>query len=484
MRNRSDSDGQCAVFKEINRQLIQVGNDFGITEDGGTGPTTELISTNRVIHWGNDLLALNHNTIFKFDVLAGGSGGTGDWETFYTFADRNVSALQAYVMGWTPSSIDGSGVLVTAYPSDNNLDSVIFVKIDKDLNVTEGPQVTHAATNFNLNENNFVSPTPYRNQIIFTQRIGNGYIFSYDLKADILTRITPSDYSGSANPGRSQIVIMRDKPFLIDQGVGQNIGIWRLEGVSAPRVGIIPIGTHRVGGDGCYASIDINDKLYVCGAIGPFAGDIRLFEIIFDSSNNVSTVNDISSLLPTEITTLVPGEVSQAMWRVDNISNGPENLVYELELSRGGSNTRSLFEWINAPTGVLSFIGNTMTGREFSWIDVTEGSPSPFVWSGSGTLNVSQPCLALNLDGLTIDCDFEVFGSVGASGISLELYFDKEGEIDSTRGAISSTTLGVLAGNRVTGLSDGDKLTVGWSAVADGIVTGDNPKLHGRVFIP
>ena len=97
---------------------------------------------------------------------------------------------------------------------------------------------------------------------------------------------------------------------------------------------------------------------------------------------------------------------------------------------------------------------------------------------------MSNPNLSLNADGITIDAEFEVSGPTGMSGIALELYFNKEGELSDTRGTINSTTVGVLVGNTVTELTVGQRPSVNWAAVDDGIVTGDNPKVNARVFIP
>ena len=502
MRNRSTTAPQCAVFKEINRQLIQIGNDFGTSE--GTA-VTKMRCENRAIHWENDVYAVNHDTIYKYDVLAGGSGGTGDWEPFYTFADKHVNANSIpAVMGLIPCSIDGSGVLCTAYPTTNvSNDHIRVVKIDKDLNVTEGPEVLRSSSAlFTVNNNQWASAQSYRNEIIWGINDGVYATYSYDLKTDALTRIIPPDFTSSAGPGTSQYAVLRDTLYFVHQqdradvgGVEKYIGIWRLDGGISTNVGYITSVIHHPRFDGCLALMAFNDKLYLCGSVnGTSYG--ALYEIEIDANGLAAPISptavttNLSSLLPGALTSTWTGGFKnhfKTLWRIDSITTGPENPIVELEVSTNGDadGTRGLWTWNTAPTGNnWTFQGNVMNGRQFSWVNVMAGSTSPYMWAGSGVLNAQQPCLSISSDALAIDVQTEIFGTPGQSGISLEVYFDKEGETVETKGKIAAPTKGVLVGNTVTNLAVGDILSVRWEAVSDGIQPGDNPKVALKVSRP
>ena len=133
-RVASTPDSQMAVFKDIDRQVVQIGEDFGTDESIGSMPVTKRF--NRCIHWQNDLYFIGRDRIWKYDVEA----NTG-WQSFHIF---NTSYAAGHPhpnkLGFTPCSIDGSGVLVTGYGS--SVTQMRLIKIDEDGNVTETPPFT------------------------------------------------------------------------------------------------------------------------------------------------------------------------------------------------------------------------------------------------------------------------------------------------------------------------------------------------------
>jgi hypothetical protein len=483
MRNASQTLPDCAVFIDLDGQLVQVGADFGVSEDD---TTLAQKTFNRVIHWKNDLYAINNKTIFKYDVAF----GSGTWEVFYTFANPSVLAKTTYTMGFVPCSIDGSGVLCTAYPTNDTPDDTFrVVKIDKDMNVTEGPAInavfgtTHEFDDVDVSH--FIAPLSWRNNLIWrtaTDASAPDHIDVYDLKTDMYTKSIIADNSSTSNT--SQFVILRDKVYGIEREItSSDVQLNRLEGASFIDSGEITTDNYIYAEGGGGGMVVINDKIYVLMLTAGAPSQYRLFELTINVAGNISLVTNISSLLPSSITSLTSTN-GTTRFRVDNTTNGPENPIYHVEIANGTNAGISLYEWIDAPSGDIVFIASRMTAQEFSHIQATDGSSGPFIWSGSGTFNVSQPCLSLSLDALAMNMDVNIYGSPGATGISLEFYFDKQGEFDSTRATISSTSVGVLNSNTVEGLIVGDMVSVRWEAVTDGIVTGDNPKIHGRVFRP
>ena len=171
--------------------------------------------------------------------------------------------------------------------------------------------------------------------------------------------------------------------------------------------------------------------------------------------------------------------------RIDPVTNGGVDPIYEMVIKATNSegNSSLIYRWNNAPTGMLSLTERGMDDYRFSTISTANGTGGGFIWSGSGTLNVSEPCLSVN--GPNVNAEFIVYGS-NQTGVSLQLLYSKEGENTTDRGTIISTTEGSITANTVTGLvADGiTKVVVEWTAVLDGIVGGDHPKVSARVFIP
>ncbi len=496
MRTGHATEPQCAVFKSINRQLIQVGNDFGTTEVGAVSDGGASRPYNRVIHWENDLYAINKDTIFKYDVLAGGSGGTGDWEIFYTFLQYSSIAEDYDTMGLIPCSIDGSGVLCTAYATTTfEAAGLRVVKIDKDLNVSEGAvfDMSYGTTeSFNrTTTGNFTNPCSYRNLLMWDmsngspgETEGTAQVHVYDLKADTIVR-----YAVGRRRGSCQFAVLRDTVYRIGiDAVSDDTSLYKFTGGGWSDVGLISTTNNAVEIDGSNSLIAINDKLYTLVWSGvTTTRHWEFYELTIDSNGDLDSVTDIASLLPTAVSGFVATDARQnSTFLVDHITDGPDNPIYFLDLAfGGGTSANNQYIWNNAPTGLITFIANSMDRKGYGQPISAHGTYGSNILSGSGTLNVSQPCLSLNLNGLDIDAQVTVYGS-STTGVALEIYFDKEGEHPNSRGTISSTTLGSIVGNRVVGLTADNttKFTVAWAAVTDGIVPGDNPTVAARVFVP
>lgn len=502
MRNRSSSHAQCAVFKDSDRQLVQIGNDFGTTEtDITTAPSNRC--GNRAIHWGNDILAINGDTIWKYDTLTQGSGGTGDWEIFHQFSSYNGSAQTLYNAGLIPCSISGSGLLLTSYPHSAGAGQSAYVRIYGDGTVEEMPAISYGGGGDHDNQitsnGMWLSARHYQEQLIYGNRSFIGRQYVYDIATNTHFTRSPKSYGGSAIPGRSQIAIMRNKAFSIDQTgtstageggdqTGSDVGIWKWDiGPSfddqvrqvRPDCEVTGGQNHSTDQDGSYAQIEINGKIYLFGANGGNT-TYQLWEIDLDQGEPFDLVSsvDISSLLPAAITSINPASHWKALWRVDTITNGPENPIYEIEFTDGANTARRVFSWDTAPTGSgWTSKGSAMTGREFAWIDAVDSGPYSLA-----AINVSQP--RLTVKNIAVSAEYEIFGpSALAGSISLELYFDKNGELTQTKGTILSTDKGTLNGNTVEGLSPGDIVTVRWDAVGDGVLSTDRVKVNGRVFV-
>ena len=489
MRTNSTTHSQCAVFKEINMQLVQVGSDFGTDED-----TTNVCKNyNRVIHWENDLYALNGDNIWKYDVA-----NSGDWGLFHAFATPQAHIVsKAKKIGFTACSIDGSGVLVCGYPSVSNLNVLKIVTIDKAGNVSEGPEFT--VTEFNSQATDAalgMSAVSWRNSIVFKTSVGSSsaYFKMYDLKTNTLTNIlTPStQYMHFHN---DQTCVAKDKVYTC--GYQQ----FNVPGALLQRIdGNVSVAIATIGGEQhpntafaySYGSAlcNIGDKLFCFIPVQTNAGTPGVagwdcFEITLDDNGNyISHANVTSIVIPSPMN-IQNTTSSCATVRIDTVSNGPGNPIYELLVANtnaeGGS--LDLYRWNNAPSGQLSLVDAGGDAKRFSLVATADGTGGGRIWSGSGTLNASQP--NLSLDGGVINAEFTVYGD-NQPGVSLELLYSKYGGVCDSSGTIVSTTLGTIVGNKVTGLTADNttSFVVGWSAAVDGIVPGDNPKVAARVSIP
>ena len=140
-----------------------------------------------------------------------------------------------------------------------------------------------------------------------------------------------------------------------------------------------------------------------------------------------------------------------------------------------------LYRWDNAPFGNITFVENGLEGYKFSKINSIAGG-SERIWSGSGSLNISQPCLAIN--GPNIEAKFKVWGSA-QSGVSAQLLFNPDRDPTMTLGTLVSSDVGTVVGDTLEGLvaDNVTEITLVWAAALDGVLTGDNPRVALRVFI-
>ena len=485
MRRLSADHAGVAVFQEIDGEMIQIGDDFGV---GESSASENGLAQNRVIHWGNDLYAINQDFIYKYDV-ANPSG----WNAWYTFANPRVGDIPKMCkLGFTTASVEGSGVLVCGYvPVTAN--RIRFVLIDKDLNVTEDEHiVTFAATDNRTILAN--SALLHRNSVFFkldNQGGGATVIYEYNIKEKTLAGLSPSNGIG-IRYSNAQMCIVNDN--LYDCGYPVfGFGPPKLRRKSGTfMVEIAAIGSQEhANTDSPWvfgsAMTEIDGKLYFINP-GGANGDGRgwqAFEITLDADGDyASHVNITSGILPADLISTNNTKAGSVI-RIDNVTNSGIDPIYEMVLHKTGSQGVSSFvyRWNNAPTGMFEFVAHTLDDQRFSRISTNNGTGGGQIWSGSGTLNASQPCLTVV--GANIDAEFVIYGA-GQSGVALELLFDKGGGNPQTIGTIVSATAGNVVGNRVENLvADGvTKVTVRWAAAIDGITEGDHPKLAAQVFIP
>lgn len=476
LRHQSTPDSTAAVFKEIDMQVVKIGSDFASDE-----PTLTTVACNRVIHWENDLYAMVNSQIWKYDVA-----NSGDWGLFYSFASPHANDIG---VGLTPCSIDGSGVLVCAYggPATNQLR---IVKIDKDGNVSEDSPFVPSTVNWGAGSYNY-SPVSHRNTLVWmaVSNNSNYKMQTYDLKAQSVVQSDfPASWS-SQPPGSdlNQLCIAQDNIYMA-------ISPYQAPPILVKRVGSSLIDQGNLDSNILHTGFtnpywgqslcEVDGKLFAFLA-DENGGGFEAIEIHLDSNGDMTTSYDVSSIiLPASLSSYATNSTTSSMIRVDNISNSGLDPVYELLVyanhTEGG--TVDLYRWSNAPSGQLVLVGAGLDAVKFNRINSNDGTGGERIWSGSGVINASQPDLSINSS--DIDAEFTIFGA-GQTGVFLEIFYDKEGEVCETRGTIASTSHGTLVNNAVSGLAaDGTtKVTVKWSAAADGIVSGDNPKVAARVFI-
>jgi hypothetical protein len=288
----------------------------------------------------------------------------------------------------------------------------------------------------------------------------------------------------------NQMCVLEDNLYIAVYGTSQPFELWKAQGSAWVNAGVIDASTHGAGGQlhGGGALCAVSGKLYSFNhRVGADSWTAR--EITLDSAGNLLSSVDVSSIvLPASLLALNTQPQSLGQIRIDTVTD-PLNPIYELlisEVNNEGENMH-LYRWENAPSGQMTLVAQGMDAVRYTTISTNDGTGGGRVWTGSGTLNVSQPCMSINLNAVEIDAEFTLYGPLPVvSGVSMELYFDKDGGVCESRGTIVNTSHGSLSGNAVVGLTADNitKVTVGWAAVTDGIVSGDNPTLAARVFVP
>lgn len=493
VRNNSSVHANVAVFKEINMQLSQVGTDFGTTEHSTPIGQPAYPAENRALHWQNDLYCVNYNTLYKWDTAA-----NGPWAAFYAFTSPDGAVRQR--CSPTACSIDGVPYMVTGYST--NTTTFRLAKIDKAGAGSLEPattRTTHITSPYTtggvgLQYHCFGSPISYRNSIAWVDVVSAGqqgagaqYITVYDLKTNTATSPNAGE---TLHAARTQLCVHKDKIYatFVDTATS-TVSLWRVDGGVLTNAGSLGF-TNTYGGPSSTVSpsfglVSLNDKMYALFLSGSGSnGTWKLIEVTIDSTTkDITSTVDLSSKLPSAMTSLSSRGEEGASFRVDNLTNTGDPI---LEIQWGGNrelDTISLYRWGDIPTGNIIFVDAGLDGWRYCRQFNDDGT-SDRVWSGSGTINASAP--TLTLAGSNITAEFTVHGA-SQSGISAHLLYTKESNIVAATGTIASTDVGSVDpdGKTITGLTADNTtaVTVSWEAALDGITSGDNPKVAIRVFI-
>lgn len=479
MRYRGAAFSQNAVFKEVNRQLTQVGGDFG-TKAPDTNTRHSFNSDNRVVNWNNDLYAVGVNGIWKYDVAAG-----GPWTLASTFTGRNTNAIADTMrLGLTTASLNGEPRLITAYPRNTANTDVVFRWVTTSGTFGSSPVVTLPSFNAITANDGLGECISYRNSIVFG---GEDRIYEVSLEDwSVSTAVTSVSQWGSS------FIVFRDR--VLELRVNGNFwDLYRKDGTTATLIQRLGNGAGGINGfarSNRGAIIQVDDNTLVCFVFidGNAGGEEshRCIALEFPPDSWTPTVTEVTSqVMPPELRSVSTLErTSRITARLDLISSTPNNPVYELEFYRNATaegNSVSLYKYVPTSGTQLEFIDSGLDGFNYSSISMAE-TCGKNIWPGSGTINVSPP--TLEVDGANINATFDIFGPASLSGqVALEVWYDKEGFSTTSRGSLQSTDVGSLSGNTVIGLSPGDTVTVVWRAAIDGIGVVDNPKVAGLVYV-
>lgn len=491
---RGIDETQMSAYKEVNGQLFQIGDKFGaMLPSTFTGQWNE----NSIALWNNKIYAMDRTAVWEYDVST-----NGPWQSGHILSDRNVSATQieSQRMGFTPCSINGSGVLVTAYCAIGGTNKNFrVVKIDLDGNITEGPStllVSHVGFS-SANQNKFASAGSYRNSVFFMDA---GSIVDYNLETDTITEAD----AGTTNCIGSACVF-RDKIFF-SRANGSNRYIYRKDGSTATLIWTSGVdGTCQISAKNLLMTHEDSLLYLYCVPFTP--APLTIVETIkLDFAPGA-----ISSPVASDITS----EVWGTQWRDSVLSDanetrnarfhvqesidegGPSNPAYRISTTRtetaGGPNPLGFSEQENQmlwsfvpPTGRLQIVGAGMNSYGFSYLNIQQGTGGVYQWAGSGTLSAGAPRVSLATSNNQVNCVFKVYGP-NVSDVAMQTLYDKEGRYTLSEATISATSLGSLSGNIVTGITatpGGTEVTVLWEAIDDGIGVPNNPPVAARVFRP
>lgn len=483
LRHRSSAHSQMAVFKDIDRQLVQIGEDFGAGESlvpvGGWLP-----ATNRVIHWQNDLYCVGNFAIWKYDVQ-----NSGLWDVFYEYAAPAGNSAQ--LGGLTACSIDGVPVLVTMYGTGSSTGR--FVSISTSDIVTESSDKAFKGATWNgaVSYVPVWSPISWRNNLLFMTKIDDRAIHIYDLKSEAL------QFTSSVEFNVTNLIVFNDKVFFAggSEADGNRMRLRRLDGNIITDLGNIDNAqpTHRTNGtdNDNQCLIAVTGSLYCAwGMLDPINNpDATAAQIFIDPTDNtIASTIGRTNTVPAELRFGggLASTATKIIGRIDNISNNglsPPTYEFEVVQTNGDqAQQRRLYTWNGDMNTTWTFIDVGLNDFRHDYNTQVAGSTVERIWSGSGTLNASEPTLVLS--GPNILATFKVWGS-NQTQVKAQILFDKEGGLCNTTGTIGSTDVGTIVGNIVEGLTaDGTtEVTIAWEASLDGITTGDNPKIAIRVFI-
>lgn len=485
LRWRSTANSQMAAFKEVNRQLTQIGSDFGI-KSPSTNVNIAKSVDNRLVNWEDDLYAVGVSGVWKYDVST-----SGPWTLAHTFSNRNTDPeAESWRMGLTVGSVDGIPNLYTAYPAVSAAAAIRLVTISS-TGIFESSDITITGADYNnVAQCAFQNPISYRNTISWVNE-------DSVVELDLQTKATSiANFSGPELEGGS-LCVFRDKLFVLrSEGTVQRVR--RKDGTTMTAV--VTLSTAQ-GFPGLANTIrpvmiPIDDKLICFFFLDGNSGGIEGYEaaaLIFSPGSTSSPIiNRITNnVLPTSLSAIggTDARNSRITARIDVISSGVANPLYELEFwtdgGTGEGTSVDLYSYIPPSGTIISLIDSGLDGDRFSTIFSLDGVAGINIWPGSGTLNVSPPDLSIN--GPNITATFKTFGGDASlnNTVALQLLFDKEGEHTLSVGTLSATSVGALQGvTTVTGISPGDTVTVTWNASLDGITNVDNPKVSGRIFVP
>lgn len=493
LRYRSSAHADSIVVKDIDRQLIQVGSALPAEENSVANNKT----FNRVVHWNNDLYCMLNDKIWKYDVA-----NSGDWGVFYDFSGSVLVSPPAQRMGLYPCSVNGSGVLISAYPVSST--DIRFILIDTDGNVTETANKTGGGgyNSDDINWCNFGPAVAWKNRLYWiASNSTTTRVHYYDIETDTyFKQSSAGDDLVFPRNGMSNLAILNDHMYFCAKGsTGANQWwLYRFEDDGEPTPLI------RVDDDVQWRATDAQAPMYSLVAItgclysvwlsvnpgSSFNYFYRARQILFDKSNNPTASIDVDVTLPDELknggTFADIGAGAQdgnMMVRVDLQTNGPTSPIYEFDYTAldDEGQSRRLYRWNGNMSTAWSFVDAGLDPFRNSYIVDIDGD-SNTIWSGSGTLNTSAP--RLSVAGRTIKCVFKIFGGANQPTVNAEILFNKDGETLSSKGTILSSSHGVVVGNINQGLvADGlTEYTIVWDAAVDGVLTNDNPKVAIRVF--
>jgi hypothetical protein len=481
MRVQSTTHSQAAVFQEIDGVLVQIGEDFGTIEKSVTINYATL-GYNRVVNWFGNLYAVVTDGIWKWDTTT-----NGPWTKIHTFL--TAVGGDGDILGLIPCEDSGEPILVTAYPTTNT--NAVYVHMDKDEVVTETSPIAHV-TNIFTTSPCWMTPIYHRGKILWTAHTAattaRPYIHSYDIANNSVTWFFHNAYFA-----KSQLCVHNNKVYMVGVGVLRTtLDLYEIGAAAAELIATIKSPSNYYNDKTPYngfALASIDGRLVAIGQSADSTGNglqsqsFDAYSILLDNNGVFVSSTDISSSIDPGIPI-----VSNSFWlynfRADTIST-PGVTIYDVEhcLNTTEVTATSNYRW-NGSGNLMTDLGPGKNAWQHSRTYISEGGSGGRVWHGSGTLQVSPPTMAVN--GPNVDIDFVVYGDNIADTV-LGVLFDKEGEACETKGNIVQTSVGSLENGFASGIMatpSGTPVSVKWSAASDGIVSGDVPKVAGRIFLP
>lgn len=493
MRHKSSDHSQVAVFKDYNKQLVQVGDDFSTIEYNIT--RNHNFEQGRVIHWHNALYAVAYDRIWKY------VNESGDWNPIYQFPNFSSSYANVH-LGLYPILVSGNiPLLICSYTRSDG--DIHFVKIHTG---ADGQDAIWQSQEYDFtvgvgSETCMRSAVTWRDNLCFLfdslpQSALTLIIYNPTIENLIETNVIDGD---SAVYG-GDLIVRNNRLYLAAYSPGfsnKTLKLWR----------IIAATTHSELYDYDNSNTEnlginvhaarawvLNDAIYILGYISAPSYTWKLYKTVLTDADTIDSVTDLTSaVLPSKFraggTEAAAGVASNntTHWtrKMDNVSNnGVGAPTIYLQYTRGAAgDSRELYQFIDDSTP-LSLIDAGEDGQRYTECDDICGGGHR-IWPGSGVLNISAPTLTMN--GPDVEIGFRLFGNneYVAVGFSYNLGSD----------SISNhCTLKYTSHGSISGLNDefiksvqADNTTlytVTWDAASDGLEAGYNPRVGGRIFIP